>query len=102
MATARCTEMRVPRPPQRRLNYAAAGARQQFRMAAENPAKSVLVRALVERHRDDRILVMAMYVEQIRELAAALAIPVLTGSTSQKRRDKMFAAFRKGKSGAWR
>ena len=96
VATARCTEMRVPMPPQRRLNYAAAGARQQFRMAAENPAKSVLVRALVERHRDDRILVMAMYVEQIRELAAALAIPVLTGSTSQKRRDKMFAAFRKG------
>ena len=96
VASARCTEVRVPMPPQRRLNYAAAGARQQFRMAAENPAKSVLVRALVERHREDRILVMAMYVEQIRELAAALAIPVLTGSSSQKRRDKLFAAFRKG------
>ena len=96
VATARCTEVRVPLPPQRRLTYAASGPRRQFRMAAENPAKTALVRALLERHRDDLILVMAMYVEQIRELAAALAIPVLTGASSQKRRDKLFAAFRNG------
>jgi len=96
VATARCTEVRVPLPSPRRLSYAAAGARMQFRMAAENPAKTDLVRALLERHRDDRILVMAMYVEQIKELAAAVSIPVLTGSSSQKRRDKLFAAFRNG------
>ena len=96
VATARCTEVRVPLPSPRRLSYAAARARLQFRMAAENPAKTALVRALLERHRDDRILVMAMYVEQIRELAAAVSIPVLTGSSSQKRRDKLFAAFRNG------
>ena len=96
VATARCTEVRVPLPAPRRLSYAAAGARMQFRMAAENPAKTDLVRALLERHRDDRILVMAMYVEQIKELAAAVSIPVLTGSSSQKRRDKLFAAFRNG------
>lgn len=96
VATARCTEVRVPLPPQRRLSYAAAGPRRQFRMAAENPAKTALVRELLERHGDDLVLVMAMYVEQIRELAAALAIPVLTGTSSQKRRDKLFAAFRKG------
>ena len=96
VATARCTEMRVPLPPPRRLSYAAAGPRQQFRMAAENPVKTALVQALLEHHCDDRVLVMAMYVEQIRELAGALAIPVLTGSSSQKRRDKLFAAFRDG------
>ena len=96
VATARCTEMRVPLPPPRRLGYAAAGPRQQFRRAAENPVKTALVRTLLEHHRDDHVLVMAMYVEQIRELAAALAIPVLTGTSSQKRRDKLFAAFRDG------
>ena len=96
VATARCTELRVPLARPRRLSYAASGPRRQFRMAAENPAKTALVRALLERHPDDRILVMAMYVEQIRELAAALDIPVLTGTSSQKRRDKLFAAFRDG------
>ena len=96
VATARCAEVRVPLPPQRRLNYAASGPRRQFRIAAENPAKVILARMLLEHHGDDRILVMAMYVEQIRELAAALAIPVLTGRSSQRRRDKLFAAFRDG------
>ena len=96
VATARCTEVRVPLAPQRRLSYAASGPRRQFRMAAENPAKTALVRALLERHSDDRVLVMALYVEQIRELAAALAIPVLTGNSSQRRRDALFAAFRSG------
>ena len=96
VATARCAEVRVPLPPQRRLNYAASGPRRQFRIAAENPAKVILARMLLEHHGDDRILVMAMYVEQIRDLAAALAIPVLTGRSSQKRRDKLFAAFRDG------
>ena len=96
VATARCTEVRVPLPPPRRLDYAAAGPRRQFRMAAENPAKTALVRALLEQHRDDLVLVMAMYVEQIKGLAGALAIPVLTGNSSQKRRDALFAAFRKG------
>ena len=96
VATARCTEVRVPLPPPRRLAYAASGARRQFRVAAENPAKTALVRALLEHHRDDRVLVMAMYVEQVKELAAALAIPVLTGSSSQKRRDALFGAFRSG------
>ena len=54
------------------------------------------MRALLSLHRDDRILVMAMYVDQIKGLADALDIPVLTGTSSQKRRDALFQAFRDG------
>ena len=78
------------------MEYAAASPRQQFPIAAQNPDKRALVRALLSLHRDDRILVMAMYVDQIKGLADALDMPVLTGTSSQKRRDTLFQAFRDG------
>ena len=96
VATAHCTEMRLPLPPPLRMEYAAASPRQQFPIAAQNPDKRALVRALLSLHRDDRILVMAMYVDQIKGLADALDMPVLTGASSQKRRDALFQAFRDG------
>ena len=96
VATAHCTEMRLPLPPALRLEYAAASPRQQFPIAAQNPDKRALVRALLSLHRDDRILVMAMYVDQVKGLADALDMPVLTGASSQKRRDALFQAFRDG------
>ena len=96
VATAHCTEMRLPLPPPLRMEYAAASPRQQFPIAAQNPDKRALVRALLSLHRDDRILVMAMYVDQIKGLADALDMPVLTGTSSQKRRDTLFQAFRDG------
>ena len=96
VATAHCTEMRLPLPPALRMEYAAASPRQQFPIAAQNPDKRALVRALLSLHRDDRILVMSMYVDQIKGLADALDMPVLTGASSQKRRDTLFRAFRDG------
>ena len=96
VATAHCTEVRLPLPPPLRLEYAAASPRQQFPIAAQNPDKPALVRALLNLHCHDRILVMAMYVDQIKGLADALDIPVLTGTSSQKRRDALFQAFRDG------
>ena len=96
VATAHCTEVRLPLPPALRVEYAAASPRQQFPIAAQNPDKRALVRALLSLHRDDRVLVMAMYVDQIKGLADALDMPVLTGASSQKRRDTLFQAFRDG------
>ena len=96
VATAHCTEVRLPLPPPLRMEYAAASPRQQFPIAAQNPDKRALVRALLSLHRGDRILVMAMYVDQIKGLADALDMPVLTGASSQKRRDALFQAFRDG------
>ena len=96
VATAHCTEVRLPLPPPLRLEYAAASPRQQFPIAAQNPDKPALVRALLNLHCHDRILVMAMYVDQIKGLARELDIPVLTGTSTQKRRDALFQAFRDG------
>ena len=38
-----------------------------------------------------------MYLDQLKALAEPLGLPVITGSTSQRMRDKPFADFREGR-----
>lgn len=96
IARAVCTEVRVPMPEELRLPYAVADARAKFRIASENPAKHELARRILAQHPDEPALVIGMYVEQVEEIARALGVPVLTGSTSQKKRDTLYAGFRAG------
>ncbi len=97
IATARCTEVRIPMPGLLRMPYAVADSRQKFRIASENPDKINTIIRLVEQHRGDRILIIGMYVEQINKVAELLDIPVLTGSTPQKKRDRLFDEFKSGR-----
>ena len=97
IAEAQCHEIRIPLPDVTRMNYAVADSRAKFRIASENPAKSNVVRDILHRHPDESVLIISMYVEQLQDLAAQFQIPIITGSTSQKRRDELFGDFRSGK-----
>ncbi|MBI4662100.1 MAG: DEAD/DEAH box helicase [Verrucomicrobia bacterium] len=96
IATATCTEIRLPMTEERRLDYAVAEARHKFRIASENPEKLRLVRQLLDRHRDVPVLIIGMYVEQVEGFARELGLPILTGATSQRKRDEVYAQFRRG------
>ena len=96
IAKARCEEIRVTMDSVLRMEYALANKRRKFRIASENPRKFQLVRELIRRHSHDRILILGMYLDQLKSLAKEFDIPVLTGSTSQVRRDAFFSAFRAG------
>lgn len=96
IAKATCIEIRIPMSAELRMTYATSEARGQFRVAAENPAKAAIVRELLQRHAGEQTLVLGMYVEQLRDLAKQLGIPVITGSTSVARRQKLFESFRAG------
>src|SRR5439155_1608270 len=93
IAKARCTEIRLPMSERRRFEYAVAPARQKFRIASENPDKLHVVRRLLARHADTPALIIGMYVEQIKQMAEELRIPILTGATPQKIRDALYAEF---------
>lgn len=96
IATARCTEVRLPLAGSERQKYLAANKRSRFRVAAENPAKTHVVRELLDAHAGTPALVIGMYVDQLKSLAADLDAPLITGSTGHRKRDKLFAAFRSG------
>lgn len=96
IAAATCTEMRVDFSEEDRIRYAVADDREKFRIASINVRKGPVIEELMERHRNDRILVLGMYVEQLDWLARRLSLPLIDGRTPQRKRDELFARFRAG------
>jgi len=96
IARARCIEVRVPLDELTRLAYSVADERAKHRLAAENPRKAALVAEILARHPDEPALIIGTYVDQIVELARQLDIPVLSGTSSQKKRDELYARFKAG------
>jgi DNA excision repair protein ERCC-3 len=96
IATAICTEIRVPLEEENRLEYAIADPREKFRLASINPRKEDLIEALLRRHKDDNVLIIGQYLEQLQNIVDRFEAPVITGKTVQREREKIYAAFRRG------
>ncbi|HVB23989.1 MAG TPA: DNA repair helicase XPB [Ktedonobacteraceae bacterium] len=96
IATAECHEIRVSMTEDEQLNYAVAEEREKYRLAAESPTKLVVTRHLAERHRDDQVLIIGQYIDQLKQLADELEAPLLTGRTSTKQREVLYDQFRRG------
>ena len=96
IATARCTEIRIPLSPESRRQYAVADARAKFRIASTNPLKRGLLAELLGEHREDKVLVIGQYIDQLEEIAAETRAPIITGKTPQAERDALYERFRGG------
>ncbi len=96
IATAECHEIRTDFAPDHRMSYAVTDEREKYRVAAENPRKTEIVRALVARHADDQVLIIGQYLDQLKELSVLLDAPLLTGRTLNAQRQKLYEAFRRG------
>ncbi|NGQ95390.1 DEAD/DEAH box helicase [Brevibacillus sp. SYP-B805] len=96
IAEARCTEIRLPIDPLLRERYAYATPQQKYRIAAENPHKLEVVKKLLERHREDRVLIIGQYLKQLEEIARACGIPLITGKTPERERERLYTLFKNG------
>ncbi len=96
IAPAVCEEVRVGMTSEERMRYAVAEPQDRYRIAATIPRKLALTLALCARHRGDRVLVIGQYLEQLKELAAALGAPLLVGATPPRERERLYARFRAG------
>jgi len=96
IATAHCLEIRVPLPTDERMDYAVADQRLRFRIASENSLKLSVVDELLAGHPKDSILIIGQYLEQLRILGKRLKVPVLTGQTPEKERERLFKEFKSG------
>ncbi|MDP2626172.1 MAG: DEAD/DEAH box helicase [Candidatus Rokubacteria bacterium] len=95
IATATCVEERVPMSAERRMDYALADRRAQFRIAAENPAKMVRLRRLLDAYPDGRALIIGGYLAQVEAIAKELGAPLVTGKTPQPEREQIYDRFRR-------
>lgn len=96
IATARCTEIRVPLTHEERANYAISAARSQARIAAEASLKIGVVKRLAKRHEQELMLVIGQYLDQLKWIAEALHAPLITGKMPTPERDKLYEQFRNG------
>jgi DNA excision repair protein ERCC-3 len=96
IATARCTEIRLPLADELRMPYAVADARAKYRIASTNPGKLDLIHDLLAEHRDDKVLVIGQYIDQLEAVAAGTRAPIITGKTPQGERDQLYGRFRDG------
>jgi DNA excision repair protein ERCC-3 len=95
IASATCVEERVPMSADRRMEYALADRRSQFRIAAENPAKMGRLRRLLEQYWQGRVLIIGEYITQVEAIAKEIDAPLVTGKTPQAEREKIYDRFRR-------
>jgi len=96
IAGATCVEERIPMTQERRMDYAVANRRAQFRLAAENPAKMDRLRRLLEQHEEGRVLVIGEYIAQVEGIAKEIGAPLVTGKIPQAEREQIYDRFRRG------
>lgn len=95
IATAECIEVRVDMDPEERMLYATAQPRERYRIAAQASAKLRAVDKILASH-DQQALIIGGYVDQLRELGEHLDAPIIDGTTSTAKREKLFQQFREG------
>ncbi|MCL1957293.1 MAG: DEAD/DEAH box helicase [Fibromonadales bacterium] len=98
IAQAKCHEIRVPMDAEQRISYAVAPLREKISIAGCNPEKFGIVKNLLEKHNEenDRILIIGQYIEQLESLAKEINVPLITGKTPNKERDRIYDSFRSG------
>ena len=96
IASAYCVEVRVPLKEDLALPYAIANRREKYKLASTNEAKNAVIDSLLEKHKGESILIIGQYLDQLKDLQKRLGFPMITGSTSNSKRDELYSRFKEG------
>ncbi len=96
IARAVCFEVRVPMPLDLKIQYLKASRRRKFTIASTNPAKMDALVKILSHHRKDRVLVIGQFIDQLKKVAKLLNAPLITGTTPNSEREKLYEKFRRG------
>ena len=95
IASAVCSEVKVPFPKHLEMDYAISNSKEQFRLACENSNKLKVLKVLLEKYKDAQVLIIGHYLRQLEEIAAEFANgEIITGNTPQDEREVKYNQFR--------
>jgi DNA excision repair protein ERCC-3 len=83
-----------------RMLYAIADTRAKIAIAANNPAKLSILKELLDKHQEDSVLIIGTYLQQLQTVAKECDLPLITGKTSIRQREKLFQQLRDGEINA--
>ena len=96
IAKAYCHEVRIPLPHTLELEYALATKKDKYRIASQNPLKIKVAQEILKNHQGESIIIIGQYLEQLQVFKEHFGYPMITGSTSNKKRDELYDKFRRG------
>ena len=96
IARANCIEISLPFQRNTVPGYLNLTRREQYRLAACNDSKLEVLATLLEEHSGKSILILGMYLNQLRQAAETFQIPLLDGSSPQRQRNQVYAKFQAG------
>lgn len=96
IASAECIEVRIDLDKTKEVDYVVATQREKYKIASVNANKLPIVKTLVEKFTEDKILVIGQYLDQLNEVAKLLNAPIITGKTTNSERDILYKKFRDG------
>ena len=96
IAPAECVEVRVTLTEAERMAYAVTDSEERYKVAATARTKLPVVKALVDKHPTEPVLVIGGFLDQLHQLGEYLDAPIVQGSTTNKERERLFDAFRSG------
>jgi len=97
IATADCTEIRLDLPDKLKLKYATAERRDKYKIASTNPQKIDIIKKIITQHSNDNILIIGQYLDQLHIISEAFNVPIITGATANKERERLYGDFKNGK-----
>ncbi len=97
IATAICTEVRVPMDFALRMECAQVPEKMAYRFEAENPDKLKAIQYLLRKHANEGILIIGQYIKQLENISAHFKFPLITGKTPTDKRDILYEDFRSGR-----
>ncbi|HEX8078814.1 MAG TPA: DNA repair helicase XPB [Jatrophihabitans sp.] len=99
IAPADCSEVRVTLTDAERMAYATAEPEDKYKLAATARTKLPVIKAIVDQHPDDQVLVIGAYLDQLEEISEHLGdIPIIQGSTPNRERERLYDSFRAGET----
>ena len=92
------TEVRVPLNNIDKERYVnAKSAQEKFEIASTASSKLNVIKQLLEKHKNDKVLIIGMFTGHLLELAKDLNIPCVYGESSNKEREKYYDMMREDK-----
>ena len=81
IAQAHCIEVSVPMRSLMRGMYSVADDREKFRFSSENPEKLARYRCFLHNHKNDQVLIIGQYLDQLQKVSDRFKLPLITGKT---------------------
>lgn len=95
IAKIECKELRVVLAKNIMDDYYSADTKKaRFKIAAANPEKIEVVKELLIKHKDDKILIIWEYLSQLDEINNEIWIEIITWKIKPEKREELFNKFR--------